>query len=235
MLPHIFPPYPERNEFDIFASMEPARQVGGDFYDFYFVDDDHLCLIIADVSGKGVPAALFMMTSKTILQSFAMSGISPAEIVTKTNDAIMTDNPTGMFVTVWVGILELSTGKLTCTNAGHEYPAIRRADGSYALYKDQHDLVIGWVEDYQYEEYTLWLHPGDRLFLYTDGVPEATDADNKMFGNERMLTALNREPDAEPQQVLLNVRESVREFVGDAEQFDDLTMLCIAYRGRQGQ
>ncbi len=232
MLPHIFPPYPDRNEFDIYAAMEPAREVGGDFYDFFLIDEDHMCLVMADVSGKGIPAALFMMISKTILQSCAKMGISAAEILTRTNDALCSNNQAEMFVTTWVGILELSTGKLTCANAGHEYPVLRRAEGKFELYKDKHDIVIGWMEGLEYEEYTLMLHPGDRLFLYTDGVPEATDAENRMFGNERMVDALNSDPDATPRQLLINVREAVRGFVKDAEQFDDLTMLCIEYKGK---
>ena len=232
MLPHIFPPYPDRHEFDIFAQMEPAREVGGDFYDFFLIDEDHLCLVMADVSGKGIPAALFMMISKTILQSCAMLGVSAGEILTRTNEALCSNNQAEMFVTVWIGILEISTGKLKCANAGHEYPAIMRKDGQFSLYKDKHDVVIGWVEDICYKEYTLQLMPGDKLFLYTDGVPEATDAENQMFGNDRMIEALNAKPDASPQEILSNVRESVREFVKDAEQFDDLTMLCIAYKGR---
>ena len=232
MLPHIFPPYPDRNEFDIYAAMEPAREVGGDFYDFFLIDDDHMCLVMADVSGKGIPAALFMMISKTILQSCAKMGISAAEILTKTNDALCSNNQAEMFVTTWVGILEISTGKLTCANAGHEYPAIKRAGGRFELFKDKHDIVIGWMEGLEYEEYSLQLHAGDRLFLYTDGVPEATNAEKEMFGLERMIDALNATPDAAPRQLLSNVREAVRGFVKDAEQFDDLTMLCIEYRGK---
>jgi len=231
MLPHIFPPYPNRTEFDIFALMEPAREVGGDFYDFFLIDDDHLCLAMADVSGKGIPAALFMMISKTILQSCAMLGISAGEILMKMNDALCSNNQVQMFVTVWVGILEISTGKVTCANAGHEYPAIMRNDGKFELYKDKHDVVIGWIEDHQFREYTLQLEPGNKLFLYTDGVPEATDKEEQMFGTERMIDALNAEPDASPEKALKNVREAVSGFVKDAEQFDDLTMLCVEYKG----
>ena len=142
------------------------------------------------------------------------------------------NNDEGMFVTLWLGILEISTGKIIASNAGHEYPVLRRAEGKFELYKDKHDIVIGWMEGLEYEEYTLMLHPGDRLFLYTDGVPEATDAENRMFGNERMVDALNSDPDATPRQLLINVREAVRGFVKDAEQFDDLTMLCIEYKGK---
>ena len=233
MLPHIFPAFPDRPEFDIYASMDPAKEVGGDFYDYFLVDDDHLCMVIADVSGKGVPAALFMMASKIILQSVAMLGRSPAEILAKTNDAIFSNNEPQMFVTVWVGILKLSTGKLTAANAGHEYPMIRRPGGSYELCKDKHGFVIGGMEGMRYKEYSLQLEPGARLFVYTDGVPEATNAKEELFGTERLVKALNTAPEAEPQTVLKNVRAAVDDFVQDAEQFDDMTMLCLEYRGPQ--
>ena len=234
MLPHEFPPFPDRTEFDIYAVMEPARQVGGDFYDFFLIDSDRLCMVIADVSGKGIPAALFMMNAKTILQSCAMLGISAAEILTRTNETLCANNNAEMFVTVWLGILDIPTGTLTAANAGHEYPALRRADGSFELLRDRHGLVLGGMEGSKYREYTVSLHAGDRLFVYTDGVPEATDAAQAAFGTDRMLDALNREPDAGPAALLRNVRAAVGEFVKDAEQFDDLTMLCIEYRGGDG-
>ena len=232
MLPHDFPPFPDRKEFDIYASMDPAREVGGDFYDYFLIDDDHLCMVMADVSGKGIPAALFMMISKTLLQSFADLDQSASDILTKTNDSICKNNQTDMFVTVWLGILEISTGKLVAANAGHEYPVIRRSGGVYELYKDRHGLVLGGMEGLRYREYELFLSAGDKLFLYTDGVPEATAADKSMFGNDRMLAALNTDPEASPKDVLKNVRHAVDEFVGDAEQFDDLTMLCLEYKGK---
>lgn len=232
MLPHVFPPFPERSEFDIYAAMNPAKEVGGDFYDFFLIDDDHLCMVIADVSGKGVPAALFMMASKIILQSCARLGKSAAEILTLTNEAVCSNNQENMFVTVWLGILEISTGKLTAANAGHESPALKRSNGRFERYTDKHGFVIGGMEGMRYKEYELQLEPGDTLFLYTDGVPEATDAEKKMFGMERMLAALNREPDALPEQVLKNVRGAVDDFVKDAEQFDDVTMLCMKYIGK---
>ncbi len=234
MLPSIFPPFPERGEFDIYATMDPAKEVGGDFYDFFLVDDDHLCLVIADVSGKGVPAALFMMASKIILANNAMSGKSPAQILTDTNAAICSHNREQMFVTVWLGILELSTGKLTAANAGHEYPVIKRADGGFELFKEEHGFVIGGYEGMRYKEYELRLSPGDKLFVYTDGVPEATNAENELFGTERMLAALNGDASAEPRELLRRMRTAVDAFVKDAEQFDDLTMLCMEYRGENG-
>ena len=232
MLPHVFPPFPDRTEFDIYASMNPAKEVGGDFYDFFLIDDNHLGMVMADVSGKGVPAALFMMASKIILQSCAMLGGSPAEILTKTNEAICSNNQEEMFVTVWLGILEISTGRLTAANAGHEYPVIRKADGRFELFKDKHGFVIGGMSGAKYREYEIQMEPGSKLFLYTDGVPEATDADKNMFGTERMVDALNTEPEASPEVILKNVRSAVDGFVKEAEQFDDLTMLCIEYRGK---
>ena len=231
MLPHIVPAFPGRTDFDIIGSMHPAKEVGGDFYDYFLIDDDHLGMVMADVSGKGVPAALFMMASKIILQSVAMLGASPAEILTRTNDAICSNNEAGMFVTVWVGILELSTGKLTCSNAGHEYPVFKRPGEDYELYKDKHAFVVGVLEDAKYKEYEIMLEPGSRMFVYTDGVPEATNARHELFGTARMVEALNRDREAEPMDVLKNVQKAVDDFVEDAEQFDDLTMLCLEYKG----
>ena len=232
MLPNTYPAFPERSEFDIYAAMDPAKEVGGDFYDFFLVDDDHLCILIADVSGKGVPAALFMMASKIILANNAMAGKSPAQILTETNAAICANNREEMFVTVWLGILEISTGRLIAASAGHEYPVIKSRNGGFELYKDKHGFVIGGMEGVRYKEYELTLEPGSKLFLYTDGVPEATDAAEQMFGAERMLEALNKDASAAPAQILKNVRESVDGFVKDAEQFDDLTMLCLEYSGK---
>ena len=235
MLPSIFPPFPERGEFDLYASMDPAKEVGGDFYDFFLIDDDHLCLVMADVSGKGVPAALFMMACKIILANNAKAGKSPAQILTDTNASICANNPEEMFVTVWLGILEISTGKLISANAGHEYPALKKPDGSFELYKDKHGFVIGGMDGARYREYELQLEPGAKLFVYTDGVPEANDADNAMFGTERMLAALNETPEAPAERILKNVRTAVDHFVSGAEQFDDLTMLCMEYKERTGQ
>ena len=231
MLPNIFPAFPERPEFEIFASMDPAKEVGGDFYDFFFVDENHLCMIMADVSGKGVPAALFMMASKIILQSSAGPGLSPAEILTRTNEAIRANNQEEMFVTVWLGILELSTGRLTAANAGHEKPIMKSPEGSFEVLMDKHGLVVGVMDGIRYRAYDVQLQPGSKLFLYTDGVPEASRADGEIFGIERTLAALNENPDANPVELLKNVRSAVDGFVRDAEQFDDLTMLCVEYKG----
>ena len=234
MLPHIFPPFPDRKEFDLYATMDPAKEVGGDFYDYFLINPDHLGLVMADVSGKGVPAALFMMACKIILQSVAMLGRSAGEILTKTNEAVCSNNEMQMFVTVWIGILEISTGKLTAANAGHEYPVLMRAGGEFELFKDRHGFVIGGMDGVKYREYELQLNPGDKLFLYTDGVPEATDEEKNLFGTERMVNALNEAKDGPPEQVLKSVRRAVDGFVKEAEQFDDLTMLCLEYKEKTG-
>ena len=235
MMPGKFPPFPDRHEFNIYASVDPAREVGGDFYDFYFVDEDHLCLVIADVSGKGIPAALFMMGSKIVVKNCAMLGKSAAEILERTNIGLCENNEQDMFLTAWVGILELSTGKLVAANAGHEYPALMRADGKFEIIKSRHGFVLGGMEDVTYKEYELQLEPGDKLFLYTDGLPEATDCDGNMFGTDRMLDALNRDPAGDSEAVIKGVRKAVDGFVRDAEQFDDLTMMCLEYKGPEDQ
>ena len=231
VLPGTFPAFPDRHEFDIYATMQPAREVGGDFYDFFLIDEDHLGLVMADVSGKGVPAALFMMIAKNVIQSCAMVGSSPAEILTRTNDVLCSNNKMEMFVTVWVGILEISTGRLIAANAGHEYPAIKRADGVFELYRDKHGFVVGGYEGIKYSQYELKLDRGDKLFLYTDGVPEAIDLDIELFGTERMLKALNVDHNAGPEVLLKYVRDGVEEFSQGLEQFDDLTMMCLQYKG----
>ena len=232
-LPDSFPAFPDRQEFELYASMEPAKEIGGDFYDFFLIDDDHLCLVIADVSGKGVPAALFMMASKIILADNAIMEKSPSEILYDSNNAICANNKLEMFVTVWIGILEISTGKLSAANAGHEYPALKKAGGGFVIFKDKHSFVLGGQEGMKYKEYEIRLEPGDKLFVYTDGVPEAQDPDGNMFQMERMINALNEDPDASPEQILGNVRGSIGRFVREAEQFDDLTMLCLEYKGPQ--
>jgi len=211
--------------------MHPAKEVGGDFYDFFLIDDDHLCMVMADVSGKGVPAALFMMASKIILANSAMMGRSPAEILTSTNAAICSNNHEEMFVTVWLGILEISTGTLRAANAGHEYPVLKQPGGVFELVKDEHGFVIGGMDGIRYKEYELQLKPGAKLFVYTDGVPEATDARSEMFGTERMLQTLNADPDASPEMILKTVEAAVNSFEMGSEQFDDVTMLCMEYRG----
>ena len=230
-IPNTFPPFPGRKEFEIYATMDPAREVSGDFYDFFMIDDDHLALSIADVSGKGVPAALFMMVSMILIQAAAKQERSPAKALDSVNAQICAHNPQRMFISVWLGILEISTGQLTAANAGHEYPVLQKHGQPYQLLKDEHSFVIGGLPNITIDEYTLRLSPGDRLFVYTDGVPEASNADKELFGLTRMLEALNQEPDAGPERVLANVQKAVDGFVRQAEQFDDLTMMCVEYKG----
>ena len=231
MLPKVFPPYPDRKEFDLYASMTPAREVGGDFFDFFFIDRDHLTLVIADVSGKGVPAALFMVTAKTLIMTRAQAGGSPAEILSDVNDQLCNGNDSSFFVTAWLAIIDVATGKCVSANAGHEHPAVRTAGGDYVLDKYRHSPPLAMMRNLGYSEHEFTLKPGDSVFVYTDGIPEATDRGNRLMGTDRMLDALNSEPDAGPEQVLSNVQKGVKDFVGDAEQFDDMTMLCFRYNG----
>ena len=230
-IPDSYPAFPERSEFDIYAAMVPARAVGGDFFNYFLIDDDHLAMVIGDVSDKGVPAALFMMVTNILIRYRTHTGSSPADVLSFVNDILCERNKAEMFVTVWLGILEISTGRITAANAGHEYPAVKRADGRFELMKDKHGFVIGGIAGMKYKEYDLQMQPGDALFVYTDGVPEASDRSGAMFGTERMLAALNEDPDALPEQILNGIRRAVSGFVKDAEQFDDLTMLCMKYLG----
>ncbi len=232
MLPSKFPPFPGKEEFEIYASMAPAREVGGDFYDFFLIDEDHLALVIADVSGKGVPAALFMMFSKIILNDFATLGLSPSEALRRANEKICASNPFDMFVSVWLGILDLKTGIVMAGNAGHEYPVVRQGNGQFELMHDHHDLVIGAMDGIPYREYTFTLTPGSVLFLYTDGVPEATNREQELYGTDRLVEALNRGGQVDPRKILEEVKEDVDRFVEGEAQFDDLTMLCVHYKGK---
>lgn len=233
MLPCIFPAFPERNEFDIYASMDPAKEVGGDFYDFFLIDEDHIALVMADVSGKGVPAALFMVIAKTLLKNTAQSGISPKEVLSQVNTQLCENNEAEMFVTVWLGVMQISTGHMVCANAGHEYPAIRRVGGQYELLHDKHGFVLAGMEGSRYREYEITLEKGDSLFVYTDGVPEATNAENELFGTDRMLEALNQNPDAASEEVIRQVQKAMEVFVKQAPQFDDITMLSMIYKGKE--
>ena len=231
MLPNSFPPFPDRTDFDIYASMKPAREVGGDFYDFFMLGETKVGLVMADVSGKGIPAALFMMHSRILVQNYAKTGLSPAEVLENMNRDICCNNREGMFVTVWFGILDLQSGILTAANAGHEYPILKQAGEKFEIIKDKHGFVIGGMENIRYKNYELTLKPGAKLFLYTDGLTEATCASSEMFGMERTVEALNSAADGTPRQLLEAVDSAVASFVQEAEQFDDLTMMCVSYTG----
>lgn len=283
-LPHTFPAFPDRQEFDIYASMVPAKEVGGDFYDYFLIDEDHLALVIADVSGKGISAALFMISAKEAIQNQTQAGeLHTDEILARVNEHLCAQNKAEMFVTVWLGILEISTGRVLYANAGHEYPAIRRAgqyraddnsdraddnsdrtddnsdrtednsdrvnsnsireeesrsetgDKLFCLEKDVHSMPVAAMEGMRFKASEFTLSPGDTLFVYTDGVTEANNTAEELFGTERMLAALNRQPDAEPKELDKNVREALKEFGGGAPQFDDITMLCLKYFGDAGR
>ena len=231
MLPHVFPPFPERKEFELYASMDPAREVGGDYYDFMMVDDDHLAVLIADVSDKGTPAALFMMSTKNLINYRIRQGGTPAEILTDVNAHVARDNESSMFVTVWLGILDLRTGVLTCTNAGHENPAVCGADGVFRIFRDKHGLMVGAMPNVKYRDYELYMEPGSKIFVYTDGVPDASNIEGDRYGTNRLEAALNRIAGGSPEDILRCVRADVDVFVDGAKQFDDLTMLCLAYKG----
>ena len=230
-LPRLFPAFPNRPEFDVFASMTPAKEVDGDFYDFFLIDDDHIGLVMADVSGKGVPAALFLMVARVLIKSHLQNGESVGEALENVNDQLCESNEAELFVTVWAAVIQISTGKGTAANAGHEHPALRRADGQYELVSYRHSPAVATLEGIPFKEHSFELHPGDSLFVYTDGVAEATNAKNELFGTDRMLAALNRNPDAMPEEVLSNVMDGINEFVAGAQQFDDITMLCMKYIG----
>ena len=233
-LPKDFPAFPDRTEFDIYASMKPAREVGGDLYDFFLVDEDHLAMVIADVSGKGVSAALFMVIAKTLIKNQTQQGAQdPAEVFTHVNAKLMEVNKARMFVTAWLGILTISTGEIVYVDAGHEYPAIRRKGGEFTIEKDVHGAPLAFRKKMKFKLGTFTLNPGDTIYVYTDGVPEAADGKDELFGRERMLEVLNREPDADPQTIDQHMHEAIAEFVQDAPQFDDTTMLCMKYLGKK--
>ena len=230
-LPNLFPPFPDRKEFSLYASMDPAKEVGGDFYDFFMIDEDHMGFVIADVSGKGVPAALLMMVSRVLIKSGLQNGKSPAETLASVNNQLCESNDEEFFVTVWLAVLELSTGNGIAANAGHEHPVLRRAGGKYELQVYRHSLAVGVMKDVPFRQHEFHLNPGDSFFVYTDGVPEATDRKSELYGTGRMLEALNRDADAEPERILANLTADINRFVDGAEQFDDITMLGFRYRG----
>ena len=230
-IPQIFPPFPDRTEFSLYAYMTPAKEVGGDFYDFFQIDSDHLALVIADVSGKGIPAALFMMVSKTLIKNELMAGCDPATALSRVNLQLSERNSSMTFVTVWLAVIELSTGKGVACNAGHENPALRRSGEKFILLPYRHDMLVGARKKAQYHVREFEMHPDDCLFVYTDGVPEANNEAEEMFGEKRLIEALNQNSDADPEELVGNVRKAVDDFVKDASQFDDLTMLCFKYYG----
>jgi len=232
-IPSVFPPYPNRREFDIRAEMHTAKEVGGDFYDFYFVDEDTIAFLIADVSGKGIPAAMFMMTAKTFLKSYAESGMRVEEVFTHANDKLCEGNDANMFVTAWMGFLNTKTGVVSYANAGHNPPLVKHADGTVTYLKSRPGFVLAGMEGVRYRRNEIQLLPGDVIYLYTDGITEATNAENVLYGEERLCNVVNLNKNATPQVLCSAVKADVDEFVGEAPQFDDITMLCLAYMGEE--
>lgn len=226
-LPSEFPAFPDRKDFDIYASMTTAKEVGGDFYDFFLTDEDHIAMVIADVSDKGVPAALFMMMAKMLLKAELKNGKSPAQAFRSVNERLIENNAAMQFVTIWAAVLDLRTGEGLASNAGHEKPVLKRAGEKYKIISYRHYFPLAMSRGEEYEDHAFSLQPGDSLFVYTDGVVEANNEKKELFGDGRMLLALNKAPDAPPDQVIRNVKEEIDAFTGEAEQFDDITMLCF--------
>ena len=236
VLPSHFSAFPGRSDFDIFASMNPAKEVGGDFYDFFLIDEDKLAVVIADVSGKGIPAALFMMISKTLIKNLALSADNLAAVFEKANNSLCENNDAGMFVTAFLGVLDLTNGRLSYVNAGHNAPLVKRREGGFVWLPVQRNFVLAGMEDMQYEEQAIEFHPGDILFLYTDGVTEAFNKEHELFSDHRLLTMLNDEAAGDPAglkplEIVDSVKQGVNRFAAGAEQADDITMLCLKYFG----
>ena len=229
MLPCIFPAFPERPEFDIYASMNPAKEVGGDFYDFFMVDETHLAIVIADVSGKGVPAALFMVIGKTLIKDHTKPGADLGAVFSEVNDLLCESNSEGLFITAFEGILDLVTGEFCFVNAGHEMPFVAKAGCPYEPYKLKPGFVLAGMEHMKYQSGCIQLSPGDKIFQYTDGVTEATNAANELYGMKRLADVLSKNTAKKPAELLSAVKADIDAFVGEAPQFDDITMLCVSY------
>lgn len=234
MLPCIFPAFPERCEFDIYATMDPAKEVGGDFYDFFMVDERHLAIVMADVSGKGVPAALFMVIGKTLINDHTVPGKDLGEVFTEVNNMLCESNSEGLFITAFEGVLDLATGEFNFVNAGHEMPLILKAGGEFEPYKIRPGFVLAGMENMKYRAGSITLGAGDKIFQYTDGVTEATNSENELYGMDRLKNALNSVKNAAPAEILGAVKTDIDKFVSGAQQFDDITMLCLEYKAKMG-
>ena len=232
MLPCIFPAFPDRREFDIYATMNPAKEVGGDFYDFFMVDERHLAIVMADVSGKGVPAALFMVIGKTLIKDHTQPGRDLGEVFTEVNDLLCEANSEGLFITAFEGVLDLVTGEFQFVNAGHEIPFICKRGGFYEPYKIRAGFVLAGMEGIRYKAGTMQLEPGDKIFQYTDGITEAMNSRNELYGMKRLEETLRKNVHKAPMELLPEVKADIDSFVGSAVQFDDITMLCLEYRAR---
>ena len=235
MLPNTFPPYPNRRDFEIFASMDAAKEVGGDFYDFYLLDNDRLVFLVADVSGKGIPAALFMMRAKMTIKSLAETGADVHTILSEANAKLCEGNEAGMFVTAWLGIVDMRTGLLSYANAGHNPPLLRNGQGSFEYLKTRANFVLAGMEGAPYRKHEIQLLPGDEIFLYTDGVTEATNIEQELFGETRLLAVLNGATAESVTEKCKTVKRAIDAFVGEAEQFDDITMLSLRFHSFQNE
>ena len=229
-VPNVFPAFPDREDFDIYAYMRPAKEVGGDFYNFFLIDETHLAMVMADVSGKGVPASLFMMVSNILLSEALRIGTTPKDALRFINNRICERNPLNMFVTIWVGVLNLETGEVIASNAGHDDPLVL-SNGAYSFKTSSHGVAVGVMKDMEYVNYEFKLNSGDKIFLYTDGVPEATDRNNDMYGLNKLEDTLNSNKNKSCKETIEAVLDSVERFVGEAPQFDDITMLTVEYKG----
>ena len=232
MLPCIFPAFPERSEIDIYATMEPAKEVGGDFYDFFMVDDTHLAIVMADVSGKGVPAALFMVIGKTLIKDHTTPDRDLGKVFTEVNQLLCESNSEELFITAFEGVLDLVTGEFVYVNAGHEMPFICKAGGDFEPYKIRAAFVLAGMEGMKYRAGSMTLEPGDKIFQYTDGVTEATNINNELYGMDRLGAILNKVKAGTPHDILPAVKKDIDSFVGEADQFDDITMLCLEYKAK---
>ena len=233
MLPKNFPLFPDRKEFDLYASMTPAKEIGGDFYDVFMMDEDHLCVVMADVSGKGIPAALFMVNAMKTIRARALAGGTPSQILFDVNNMLFEGNKEKMFVTVWLAVITLSTGEVTQANAGHENPVKKGSDGEFTYIRTKHSFVLGGKKNMKYSEDSFTLEKGDTIFIYTDGVTEATDLRGERFYTDRLIEALNEAAGDKPEEILTHVKQKIDEFVDGAPQFDDLTMLAVTYYGKE--
>ncbi len=231
IIPQVFPPFPGRKDFDVFASMTPAKEVGGDFYDFFLIDDRHFGFVVGDVSGKGVPAAIFMAMSRTLLKSTAIKGVSPGECLTHTNKILSSESETAMFVTVFYGVLDTVTGEMTYSNGGHNPPYILRAGGVVEEIGITGGIVVGIMGGFTYEQASLKLNPGDSIFIFTDGVTEAMDIQDEMYSDERLKEFLEKQSDSTVESLVKNVVTDVQTYVNGAPQSDDITALSVRYNG----
>ena len=232
MLPSIFPAFPNRKEFDIFATMNPAKEVGGDFYDFFMVDERHLAIVMADVSGKGVPAALFMVIGKTLIKDHTWPGKDLGSVFDEVNELLCESNSEGLFITAFEGVLDLVSGEFRFVNAGHEIPYICKKNGKFEPYKIRAGFVLAGMEGMRYKCGEMQLEAGDKIFQYTDGLTEAANVRMELYGMDRLTAVLGENSDLPPGELLPAVKRDIDNFVGEAPQFDDITMLCLEYRAR---